>query len=799
MTDLPIAVKRRAQGAIIKANPGEMRVGGHLVVFTTPKDTDLTNQYFDKTTEFYLDAGYPIKGERILMEHGFDKAGVVPIGLFDFATVDDVGLWVEGKLHSRVEYEEMLRGINLRKGLNLSDADIQQRAALAEFAVRTLFETGKAQWSSGALPQSVEVETNGHIKSWAIIEGSATYTPAEPDGTEIESNQLEAYRALVSALNGDTPLKTFITWMEGAARKASQPNAGAQDDQLKSEGHKNMEINRDTLQKLVQQRAADMANAICAEILGEDAGELMAGELTNDMAADLTTNLEESMTDEEKRKAEAGTEDEALTKSIVARLDALEEKALERGAKLARQKQAERQNGYRSKLKGMMNDMKKTPGQSKVGGFGGDTKKTGSASVGEPLKYAHLSASDMALAVRLRTDPIRNQGIPVKATDVMSEEFLRVLKHKAARFVDSNPFGENVEANAHIKSVLPFKVNEVDASDNVGFGAEWVGDFWETTVWERARYERIYDRLVGKGVMVKEIPQGFDTAYFPTEGADPTAYAAPQANDTDSTGRPEVTANISPFATGNVSIAPGEMKLATSYTVILEEDAIVNLSKQVNYQVNEAMAEYRDRLIINGDTTRTANTNINLIDGTPGTGLNSPYYLVSNGFRKLPLVTATAQSRSAGNALALSDYRATLALLDGELRQYKDRLLFIIDPNTETASLALPEIASDDVRRTNATITSGVLENVYGIDVATNGFLPQTNTSGKVSVTPGNNTQGTIMLIYAPYWGFAFKRQIIIETGRDILSGTNIWVASFRMGIVPRGTNAASLSYNIAN
>jgi hypothetical protein len=53
------------------------------------------------------------------------------------------------------------------------------------------------------------------------------------------------------------------------------------------------------------------------------------------------------------------------------------------------------------------------------------------------------------------------------------------------------------------------------------------------------------------------------------------------------------------------------------------------------------------------------------------------------------------------------------------------------------------------------------------------------------------------LLLYAPYWGFAYKRNIIVETGRDILSGTNVWVASVRYGVVPRGSNAAAMTYNV--
>ena len=55
-------------------------------------------------------------------------------------------------------------------------------------------------------------------------------------------------------------------------------------------------------------------------------------------------------------------------------------------------------------------------------------------------------------------------------------------------------------------------------------------------------------------------------------------------------------------------------------------------------------AEIMEHLVIDGDTDTSATTNINCIGGTP-TGNEA--YLLMNGFRKLALVTNTANSRSA--------------------------------------------------------------------------------------------------------------------------------------------------------
>jgi hypothetical protein len=374
------------------------------------------------------------------------------------------------------------------------------------------------------------------------------------------------------------------------------------------------------------------------------------------------------------------------------------------------------------------------------------------------------------------------------------EEHVRML---ADEINDPSAY-KSASARAAIKSAVPFRANELNASDIAGQGLEWVSEFWDTQLWRKERFPRIYDTLVQKGMMVRELPRGVDTGYFPTEGSDPAAYTVPEANDIDATGRPEYTGKPSPFGTGRVTVTPKELKARVDVTFILEEDSIIAVVPQVNEQLTESMLEYRDRLAINGDTATAINTNINLIDGTPGalSTMTAPYYLASDGFRKSAL-GASGRNRDAGGGLALSDYRQTIGLLGAEERSRRERMLFIIDPDTELATLALLELQTVDVAGGRNTILMGSVPSLYAVDVFNSGFLPLSNTAGKVSGTGSNNVRGSILLIYAPYWGFAYKRNLTLESQRDIISGTTTFVATMRAGLVARGTNAATITYNV--
>lgn len=705
------------------------RIGGYLVVFGSPEQRDLYNEYFTKDTEFGLDW---YDRRPALYHHGLDSTiKGAPVGIIESLKMDDVGIWAEAQLNERNRYVE---------------------------AISELVKKGALSWSSGTMPNLVEIE-DGHIRKWPIMEGSLTPTPAEPRMTGIMN------------------IKTLVTLLKEHSAKEAQ---GTDDNTTES--------------NLKQMEEAEMSREELVQLIRELVAEYVAEMQEKGYDADKA-----EMEDEALGAVEGELPEEEMKSASIEDVEAKVEEILDRVLVRKIKQQVEQRDRRRAAARKSIDEGRKSAekaapaGDSKAGAFRSNGPSR--VEVGENLKYAHLTAADMAMvAMALRSslpDALRNRST---LGDIVSEPFARHLMAKAVQQAQSNPY-KSAQANYALKASLPIKADELNASDIAGQGLEWVGEFYSTDLWEKERFERIYDRLVAKGMMVQQIPQGFDTAYFPTEGSDPVVYVSPEANDVDATGRPEVTTTVSPFGTGRVSVTPKELKAASSYTVILEEDSLIAIAPQVNRQINEKLMETRDQLMINGDTATAINTNINLIDGTPGTGLLTPYYIATNGFRKLPLVTNTDGSRDAGGTLNLEDYRLTLALLDATLRQYRDRMTFIIPPDVETASLAIPEIATDDVRRTNATITSGILQAVYGVEVLTSGFLPLANSAGKVPAAGG--TLGSILLVYAPYWGFAYKRNITLETARDILSGSNVVVASMRAGMVARGNNAATISYNV--
>lgn len=725
--------KRIAFGGEFKAL-GDGRVGGYLVKYTDPERRDLYREYFDKNTDFMLD-DYPVMGANVLYNHGLDTTvGVKAIGKIDKVEDRDFGLWVEAQLQMRDEYERMI----------------------AEWTGKGL--TG---WSSGALPQGVVVEDDGHIKLWPIIEGSITLTPAMPHDTAIQT--LSAFRSGLAAAQVPDDAT------ERDAKEHSQVpgvSEGAASDELplsKSREEDEVIMTREEVMALIEEYLSAMSDKM--DLMPEEE-EVAKSEMRSQLGL---------------AEDEAELDPAEMRSVFEAKIDNAVGTAVAAVANLREQKRAKAASAVDKALNGTEKPV------SRAKSNGGGYHNSGNISVGEERRFSGLTAEQMALGYLI----MKGNRTPI------SDAYIRSMTHKAVAHVQGNPFKRH-EDNAAVKSAIPFRADEIDATNISGQGQDWVGVYYPSMLWEKARDQReLLGQFEQRGMFMQEIPQGMGSVKIPTEGADPVAYSSPEANDLDATNRVEVTANVGFIGTGSVTMTPGQVKIAAAFTDEQNEDSVIGMLPQTTNQMNIKALEEIENLLINGDTETDASTNINLIDGTPGTGINRPSYLAVNGLRKYPLVTNTDYAASAAGGLSIETYRLIQALMSNKVRQRKGNLLYIIDGDTENASLAISEIATEDVRRTAATIQSGRLLNIYGVDVYVSGFLNLANTAGKISATPGNNTTGSVLLAYAPYWAFGWKREISVKTQEDILSGATYVVASMRFGLVARGADSAAIYYNV--
>lgn len=143
-------------GGAVKALGGG-RLEGYGVLHSTVVDPDLQEEFFTKGTEYMVEIG---DRKPILYRHGSHpqlKSRI--LGKASITHVDDVGVFFEGELNLRDNYEK---------------------------AIYKLAEMGKLGFSTGSMSHLVEKEVKEHngkqaseIKVWPIGELSLTPTPVE--------------------------------------------------------------------------------------------------------------------------------------------------------------------------------------------------------------------------------------------------------------------------------------------------------------------------------------------------------------------------------------------------------------------------------------------------------------------------------------------------------------------------------------------------------------------------------------------------------------------------------------------
>lgn len=427
------------------------------------------------------------------------------------------------------------------------------------------------------------------------------------------------------------------------------------------------------------------------------------------------------------------------------------------------------------------------------------------AKYGDTNRYDEMSAGDVSLMI----DVLNANNKPV------SGSAFKALSLKIGELKNTSNTEEGEKAVKYVKGAFKASTGIDDKMDAIeaavkaatdpmytggsGIGSDWVGTAYASEIWEAIRANNVVFDKVPSTV----VPDGYSSIYIPIESTDPTWYKVAEATASDSTLKvPAATVTASQMATGNKQLTLGKLGARSLFTGELTEDSLIPFAPQLRSQLVKSGNEVLEHVMIDGDVETSANKNINSIDGTP----SGDPYLIADGFRKLALVTNTANSRSASGSFAIEDFKNTLKLMGtaGLAGSDPTKVAFLLDYNTMWAALDLPEIKTRDLFSA-ATIEEGMLTRVYRVPVLNafqmhrNAADRKVNTSGKVATgTPSNNTTGAILAVRFDQWKQAFKRRMTIETTR--IANADSWeiVALLRWGMAYRDNEASAITYNVA-
>lgn len=405
-------------------------------------------------------------------------------------------------------------------------------------------------------------------------------------------------------------------------------------------------------------------------------------------------------------------------------------------------------------------------------------------------KFDNLDAADQAVLVEVlgaaKEGRASKQGVSdaaVKALVIKLDE-------------DKTRVGEMGRSSLKAANI---KANEVMQSNLAGSGHEWVGVAYSQAIWDRIRLES----FVAANLPSIEVPQGVDSITLPLEGADPTFYKVGEAATNDATGWPAATVPSSKAGTDSRTLTLAKMGARVEWSGEMEEDSLIPFVPQLRAQLSTAGMEQFEHAIVDGDTATAATTNINNIGGTPGV---TDLYLLFDGFRKLALVTNTANSR-AGAALALTDFLNTVKLMGvsgiNALGMNRKKVGFIVDPLAYYAAMNLTQVLTRDLF-SNPTIEGGELTGLYGYSLRPSGQICRlsgnglSNAAGKVDqTTPANNTKGSILAVRWDQFMLGYKRRMTTEVTRIARADITEIVCLMRVGLKNRDVEAAALTYNL--
>lgn len=426
------------------------------------------------------------------------------------------------------------------------------------------------------------------------------------------------------------------------------------------------------------------------------------------------------------------------------------------------------------------------------------------AKFSDTWKFDNLDAADLSLSMEMGN----NLGVK------FSPAAYKAMSLRVAELKDNNTEASRKDV-AYVKGAFKSATNIDPTKEAIeqaikaatdpmytggaGIGLEWIGTAYSNAIWNAIRAEN----RVASRVPSDVIPDGYSSKVWPLEGTDMSWYKVPEATASDATLKvPAATVAASQISTGQKVISLAKIGSRGIYTGELDEDSIIRFAPQLRMQLEVSGQEIVESLFIDGDVETSANKNINDIAGTPAA---TDYFLSFDGFRKLALVTNTANSRSAGGALTIEDFLETMKLMGtaGLAGVDPSKVGFIVDGNTYYATAKLPEVKTQDVHSA-ATVENGFVSRAWGVEILPSWQMHRgsavrlANTSGKIDLdTTGNNVTGAIVAVRWDQWKQAYKRRMTMETTRIANADAYEIVALARLGLAYRDNEASAISYNV--
>ncbi len=255
--------------------------------------------------------------------------------------------------------------------------------------------------------------------------------------------------------------------------------------------------------------------------------------------------------------------------------------------------------------------------------------------------------------------------------------------------------------------------------------------------------------------------------------------------------------------TAKQTLTAYELVAEVPWSLTLDEDAVFAVLPEVRRTLVRNAAEVIDDVLLNADKTGQNSINADGATITASTAGKAHFLIGFDGLLHLPLVDNTGQSKALGGNVSAETYLNLLKNL-GKYGVNARDAVFVTDVATFVSSLGVSTVETVDKLGPQATILTGQLATVYGHPLIVSGQMRLADADGKVTSGGNDTDRGRVLCVNTSQWRVGFRRNLMIETERDIQKRQNVMVVSMRLAFAERTGDRANaehtaLTYNISH
>ena len=248
------------------------------------------------------------------------------------------------------------------------------------------------------------------------------------------------------------------------------------------------------------------------------------------------------------------------------------------------------------------------------------------------------------------------------------------------------------------------------------------------------------------------------------------------------------------LTTARQTMTAYELVAEVPWSLTLDEDAVIAMAAEVRSSLIRDAVEVIDDVLLNADTTTVNNITA---DGATisTTDAGKARWLVGfDGLLHLPLVDNTSQANNHAATVSDDMFNEIRAKV-GKHGVRPSELAYIMDVNTYIRSLSVSNFRTLDTLGPNTTLLRGQLGAVEGIPVIVSEQMALADADGKVTDAGNAVDTGRLLIVNRSQWRVGFRREMSIETERDMQKRQNIMVISMRLASMERTANRATATH----